>query len=103
MSMKGGYQTTDPVKGNAGVRPSKCPDTLTVIGMPYTTQFNNAYYFGIKLPRLAFIKGRGCEALRYDGTRFQPVSGDIAEVATEGTTSSARARDLGRPGKERSL
>jgi hypothetical protein len=33
-----------------------------VIAMPYTTQFNNAYYFGIKLPRLAFIKGRGCEA-----------------------------------------
>jgi hypothetical protein len=33
-----------------------------VIAMPYTTQFNNAYYLGIKLPRLAFIKGRGCEA-----------------------------------------
>ena len=33
-----------------------------VIAMPYTTQFNNAYYFGIKLPRHAFIKGRGCEA-----------------------------------------
>jgi hypothetical protein len=33
-----------------------------VIAMPYTTQFNNAYYFGIKLPRLALIKGRGCEA-----------------------------------------
>jgi hypothetical protein len=33
-----------------------------VIAMPYTTQFNNAYYFGIKLPRLAFIKGRGYKA-----------------------------------------
>jgi hypothetical protein len=55
-----------PLRRNGGRLEEERLDRLSlqhlVIAMPYATQFSNAYYFGIELPRLAFIKGRGCEA-----------------------------------------